>query len=132
MIRPATSIDAFSAAAYADEAAIAARFKEMRAQGDVLWVEQEPYRPFWAVLRHKDVMDIERNGKLWLNAPRLTLLPDWFEDRTIAQFGTRTGPVRTLLDMDGALVAAVESVPWAGTHDRITRRLIADRLRSGA
>ncbi|HMT46930.1 MAG: hypothetical protein RL702_1799 [Pseudomonadota bacterium] len=102
MIRPATSIDAFSAAAYADEAAIAARFKEMRAQGDVLWVEQEPYRPFWAVLRHKDVMDIERNGKLWLNAPRLTLLPDWFEDRTIAQFGTRTGPVRTLLDMDGA------------------------------
>lgn len=37
-----------------------------------------------------------------------------------------------LLDMDGALVAAVESVPWAGTHDRSTRRLIADRLRSGA
>lgn len=37
-----------------------------------------------------------------------------------------------LLHMRGALVAAVESVPWAGTHDRFTRRLIADRLRSGA
>lgn len=101
MIRPSTQIDAFSAAAYADEAGIAAKFKEMRTQGDVLWVEQEPWRPFWAVLRHKDIMEVERNGKLWLNAPRLTLLPAWFEDRTIAQFGTRTGPVRTLLDMDG-------------------------------
>jgi cytochrome P450 len=102
MIRPSTTIDAFSAAAYADETAIAAKFKEMRAQGDILWVEQEPYRPFWAVLRHNDIMEVERNSKVWLNAPRLTLLPDWFEDRTIEQFGTRTGPVRTLLDMDGA------------------------------
>ena len=41
------------------------------------------------------------NTKVWLNEPRLTLLPAWFEDRTIAQFGNRTGPVRTLLDMDG-------------------------------
>lgn len=100
MIRPISQIDAFSPEVYADEAGIAARFAEMRTQGDVLWIEQEPYRPFWAVLRHKDVMEVERNNQVWLNAPRLTLLPDWFENRTIAQFGTRTGPVRTLLDMD--------------------------------
>lgn len=100
MTRPTSTIDAFSPEAYADEAGIAARFAAMRAQGDVLWIEQEPYRPFWAVLRHKDIMEIERNSKVWLNAPRLTLLPAWFEDRTIAQFGSRTGPVRTLLDMD--------------------------------
>lgn len=100
MTRPATDIDAFSPEAYADEAGIAARFAAMRAQGDLLWIEQAPYRPFWAVLRHADIMEVERNNKVWLNAPRLTLLPDWFEDRTIAQFGNRTGPVRTLLDMD--------------------------------
>lgn len=100
MTRPTTAIDAFSPEVYADEAGIAARFAEMRAQGDVLWIEQEPYRPFWAVLRHHDIMAVERNNKVWLNAPRLTLLPAWFEDRTIAQFGSRTGPVRTLLDMD--------------------------------
>lgn len=100
MTRPTSTIDAFSPEAYADEAEIAARFAAMRAQGDVLWIEQEPYRPFWAVLRHKDIMEIERNSKVWLNAPRLTLLPAWFEDRMIAQFGSRTGPVRTLLDMD--------------------------------
>lgn len=100
MIRPTTEIDAFSPEVYADEAGIAAKFAAMRAQGDILWIEQEPYRPFWAVLRHQDIMEVERNTKVWLNAPRLTLLPAWFEDRTIAQFGSRTGPVRTLLDMD--------------------------------
>lgn len=100
MSRPLASIDAFSPEAYCDDIDIAARFADLRAQGDVLWVEQPPYRPFWAVLRHKDVMEVERNQAVWLNAPRLTLLPDWLEDRTIAQFGSRTGPVRTLLDMD--------------------------------
>ena len=100
MNKPSSSIDAFSPAVYADEPEIAARFAAMRTEGDVLWIEQEPYRPFWAVLRHAHVMEVERNNKVWLNEPRLPLLPAWFEDRTIAQFGNRTGPVRTLLDMD--------------------------------
>ena len=101
MNQPTSTIDAFSPDVYADEGEIAARFAAMRREGDILWIEQEPYRPFWAVLRHADVMEVERNTKVWLNEPRLTLLPAWFEDRTIAQFGNRTGPVRTLLDMDG-------------------------------
>ncbi len=63
MTRPTSTIDAFSPEAYADEAGIAARFAAMRAQGDVLWIEQEPYRPFWAVLRHKDIMEMENNIK---------------------------------------------------------------------
>ncbi len=101
MNQPTSTIDAFSPDVYADEGEIASRFAAMRREGDILWIEREPYRPFWAVLRHADVMEVERNTKVWLNEPRLTLLPAWFEDRTIAQFGNRTGPVRTLLDMDG-------------------------------
>lgn len=101
MNRQTSMIDAFSPESYCDEQEIAARFTALRAEGDVVWIDQPPYRPFWAVLRHADIMEVERNTRVWLNAPRLTLLPDWFEDRTIAQFGNRTGPVRTLLDMDG-------------------------------
>lgn len=101
MNRPTSTVDAFSPEVYADEEGVAARLAAMRKEGDILWIEREPYRPFWAVLRHADVMEVERNSKVWLNEPRLTLLPAWFEDRTIAQFGNRTGPVRTLLDMDG-------------------------------
>ncbi len=102
MTRPLATLDVFSPEAYLDEAEVARRCKELRAIGPVLWVEQEPYRPFWAVLRRDDIMAVERDSKTWLAAPRQTLIPRDIEDAIIAQWGVRTGPVRTLLDMDGA------------------------------
>ena len=66
-----------------------------------MWIEQAPYKPFWAVLRRDDIMKVERDSKTWLAAPRQTLIPSDIEDAIIAQWGVRTGPVRTLLDMDG-------------------------------
>lgn len=100
--RPLATLDVFSPEAYLDEAEVARRCKELRAAGPVLWVEQEPYRPFWAVLRRDDIMAVERDSKTWLAAPRQTLIPRDIEEAIIAQWGRRTGPVRTLLDMDGA------------------------------
>ncbi len=102
MTRPLATLDVFSPDAYLDEAEVARRCQELRAIGPVLWVEQEPYRPFWAVLRRDDIMAVERDSKTWLAAPRQTLIPRDIEDAIIAQWGVRTGPVRTLLDMDGA------------------------------
>jgi cytochrome P450 len=102
MAKPIGSLDIFSPEAYLDEAEVARRCKELRAQGPVLWIEQAPYKPFWAVLRRDDVMRVERDSKTWLAAPRQTLIPTDIEDAIIAQWGARTGPVRTLLDMDGA------------------------------
>lgn len=46
MTRPLATLDVFSPEAYLDEAEVARRCKELRAIGPVLWVEQEPYRPF--------------------------------------------------------------------------------------
>ncbi|MEY4889445.1 MAG: hypothetical protein RIQ75_575, partial [Pseudomonadota bacterium] len=66
------------------------------------WIDQAPYRPFWAVLRRDDIMTVERDSKTWVAAPRQTLMPRDIEDAIIAQWGVRTGPVRSLLDMDGA------------------------------
>ena len=102
MTRPLATHDIFSPAAYLDEAEVARRCQALRAIGPVLWVEQEPYRPFWAVLRREQIMQVERDSKTWLAAPRQTLIPRDIEDTIIAQWGVRTGPVRTLLDMDGA------------------------------
>lgn len=99
-MRPSSQIDIFSPHAYLDEAEVARRAKAMRAQGPLLWIEQEPYRPFWAVLRNEDIRTVERDNKTWLAEPRLTLIPRDIEDGIIAQWGKRTGPVRTLLDMD--------------------------------
>lgn len=102
MNKPIGSLDIFSPESYLDEAEVARRCKELRAQGPVLLIEQEPYRPFWAVLRRDAIMQVERDSKTWLAAPRQTLIPSDIEDAIIAQWGVRTGPVRTLLDMDGA------------------------------
>lgn len=102
MTRPVAQFDVFSPEAYLDEAEVARRCKALRAAGRVLWVEQEPYRPFWAVLHRDDIMTVERDSKTWLAEPRQTLIPRDIEDAIVAQWGARTGPVRTLLDMDGA------------------------------
>ena len=96
------SIDIFSPEAYLDEAEVTRRCAELRAVGPVVWIDREPYRPFWAVLRRDAIMAVERDAKTWLAAPRQTLIPRDIEDAIIAQWGVRTGPVRTLLDMDGA------------------------------
>ncbi len=100
MGRPTSSLDIFSPQAYLDEAEVARRCAEMRAQGPLLWIEQEPYRPFWAVLTNADIRTVERDNKTWLAEPRLTLIPRDIEEAIIAHWGKRTGPVRTLLDMD--------------------------------
>lgn len=102
MNRPLATLDVFSPEAYLDEAQVARRCKALRATGRVLWVEQEPYRPFWAVLRREEIMAVERDSRTWLAAPRQTLMPRDIEDAILAQWGVRTGPVHTLLDMDGA------------------------------
>lgn len=99
-MRPTSKLDIFSPHAYLDEAQVAQTCREMRAQGPVLWIEQDPYRPFWAVLSNEAIRTVERDNKTWLAAPRLTLVPRDIEDTIIAQWGVRTGPVRTLLDMD--------------------------------
>lgn len=101
MNRPIGTLDIFSPDAYLDEAEVARRCKELRAIGPVLWVDQEPYRPFWAVLTRDSIMKVERDSKIWMAAPRQTLIPRDIEDAIIAQWDVRTGPVRTLLDMDG-------------------------------
>ncbi|MXO74334.1 cytochrome P450 [Altererythrobacter aerius] len=94
------AINVWDPAVYADEGEITARYRALRAAGPVHWVEAEPYRPFWALTRHADILEVERDQKTWLSAPRVTLVPAEVEQATLAQFGTRWGPVRTLIDMD--------------------------------
>lgn len=94
-------VDIFSPEAYLDDVEVARRCKELRGRGAVQWIDQDPYRPFWAVLTRDAVVAVEKDSKTWLAGPRQTLIPRDIEDAIIAQWGQRTGPVRTLLDMDG-------------------------------
>ena len=42
--------------AYADDARLHAALTHLRANNPVAWVDNPPYRPFWAITKHADIM----------------------------------------------------------------------------
>jgi cytochrome P450 len=83
--------------AYADEERFHAACRVLRREHPVVRVESERYRPFWAVTRHADVLDVERDNEHFRNAPRPLLVPAAME----AMAEANGGPVlRTLIHMD--------------------------------
>jgi cytochrome P450 len=83
-------------AAYADEDRFHAACTTLRREQPIVWVESERYRPFWAITRHADVQEIEKDNLHFLNAPRPLLIPAAMEEMAEAQ-----GQVlRTLIHMD--------------------------------
>jgi len=85
--------------AYADEARLHAALTHLRANEPVAWVDNPPYRPFWAVTKHADIMAIERANDLFLSAPRPLLATAAADDYMNAQLEAGIG-LRTLIHMD--------------------------------
>ena len=59
--------------AYTDEARLHAALTHLRANAPVSLVDVPNYRPFWAITKHADIMEIERNNALFTNWPRPVL-----------------------------------------------------------
>ncbi|OBA62509.1 cytochrome [Mycobacterium sp. 1100029.7] len=85
--------------AYADDERLQAALRQLRAQNPVAWVHNPPYRPFWAITKHADIMAIERESDVFINAPRPLLTPADADDLRTAQQDAGTG-LRTLVQMD--------------------------------
>jgi cytochrome P450 len=86
-------------AAYTDDPGLHAALAHLRAHAPVSWVDQPPYRPFWAVAKHADIMAIERNHPLWVNGPRPRLATAEADDVNHAQLEAGKG-LRPLTGMD--------------------------------
>jgi cytochrome P450 len=80
--------------AYADEPKLHAALAHLRAKAPVSWVEVPNYRPFWAITKHADILDIERDNVLFTNWPR-PVLTTMEGDELQAAAG-----VRTLIHLD--------------------------------
>lgn len=91
--RAALPDDITSPAVYRDMEALDAVLQRLRRESPVVWVDREPYRPFWAVLRHADAVEVERQHELFISSPRLTLIPKDIEERSNTTAG---GLVQTL------------------------------------
>jgi len=82
-------------AAYADPDTWHAAAKRIRDERPVLRVELDGFPAFWAITKHADVMEVERNPQVFTNAPVPTLVP------MTSIESAANAPVKTLIQMDG-------------------------------
>ncbi len=104
--------------AYADNDRLHEALTWLRANEPVTWVDSPPYRPFWGITKHSDIMDIERDNELWISGPRPLLLPAEAEDAIKRDQEAGIG-LRTLIHMDDP-------------HHRDVRKIGADWFRPKA
>jgi cytochrome P450 len=95
--------------AYTDEPRLHAALGHLRAHAPVACVDKAPYRRFWAITKHADIMEIERANALWINAPRPLLATAASDDLAQAQLQAGVG-VRTLIHMDDPLHRVVRAI----------------------
>src|ERR1700761_215011 len=90
--------------AYTNEVKWHAALAHLRATAPVSRVEVPNYRPFWAVTKHADVMDIERNNVLFTNWPRPVLTTAAGDEMSAA------AGVRTLIHLDDPQHRAMRAI----------------------
>ena len=84
---------------YADEPRLHAALTHLRAHAPVSLVDIRPYRPFWAITKHADILKIERANDLFINEPRPLLTTAAGDDMAREQLDAGMG-LRTLIHMD--------------------------------
>lgn len=97
-IREAADFDVTTPELYGDEEGMHRTFARMRKEAPVVWLEPEGFRPFWALTKHADIIEIEKLNNQFLNGPRAILLDEEFEQVPPEEGGP--GLVRTLVHMD--------------------------------
>ncbi|MEM7020037.1 MAG: cytochrome P450 [Pseudomonadota bacterium] len=91
-------VDIVSAPVYANESLLHENYSRLRQEAPVCWMEPEGYRPFWALTKHADILEISRQNERFLSAPRLTLTPVAVEEAMQQASGGMM--LRTLVNMD--------------------------------
>jgi len=99
---------------YADDARLHALFTAMRRDAPVVHLEPEGYPPFWALTKHADIIDVERQHHRFVNEPRAVLQTLVAEERARALTGGSANPVRSLVQMDDPDHRAYRALtqPW--------------------
>ncbi|BBX94577.1 cytochrome P450 [Mycolicibacterium boenickei] len=85
--------------AYADDVRLHTALTHLRANNPVAWVDNAPYRPFWAITKHADIMAVERDNELFISEPRPLLATAAADDMAKQQLEAGMG-LRTLIHMD--------------------------------
>ena len=87
---------------YGDFVTAHALYDRLRREDPLHWTEPDGFRPFWAVAKHSDVMDISRQSKLFISAPRERLLSIEFETKVREVMAGKPFMTRSMHLFDGA------------------------------
>jgi cytochrome P450 len=91
--------DVVDPARYADEARLHQMLSELRRTEPVRWTAPSNYQPFWALTKHADIMEVERQSSQFIVGPRNRLKTIDEEQRVRAKTGGNA-LMRTLPTMD--------------------------------
>ena len=103
--------------AFTDETSLHQALAHLRKTAPVSWVDFGDYRPFWAITKHADIMDIERQNDLFTNDPRPFLDIAEFDEKQRAEREAGIG-LRTLIHMDDPHHRDVRKI-GADSHDEL-------------
>ena len=87
---------------YASPKAVDEILTRVRNEDPVIWIEPEGVRPLWLVSRAEDLKFVETHPDYFLAAPRPAIQLEAQEKQNMEWFGRTTGPMDTLVQMDGA------------------------------
>ena len=86
-----------SSAAYADVERWHETVTPLRRAAPLVRLEGTGIEPVWAVLRHAEVLEVERQNELFTSAPACTVS----QARAVSSPSYRSSPMKTLVEMDG-------------------------------
>jgi cytochrome P450 len=107
---------------YADEPRLHDALTHLRVHAPVSLVDCPPYRPFWAITKHADIMEIERANELFINEPRPLLATAQADDMAQQQLESGMG-LRTLIHMDDPQHRVVRAIGADWFRPRAMRAL---------
>lgn len=92
--------DVLNPSAYANEARLHLTYARLRRDEPLAWLEPPDFRPFWAVTKHADILEISRQNRQFINEPRAVLSRLQDEEFAKSLTGGSVNLVRSLVQMD--------------------------------
>lgn len=105
--------------AYADEPRLHRALALLRRDGPLHWVRAPGYHPFWAVVRHADIREVERRHREFLSGPRPMLVAAELD--AAGARGERRDVLRPLAHLDDPEHRVMRAV----TADRFTPQSVS-------
>ena len=96
---PPGQLDIISAAHYGTEGYPHEAWTRLRQEAPVCWMEPPNYKPFWAVTKHADIIEVSKQPEKFRSAGRFILFPELGDGQSAGDMADDP-PLRMLVNQD--------------------------------